>query len=90
MVDGTVISYDYEGRGGGQETIHEGKICYCSCYPEFDFTTDTGKTYTIAFSYKYIWSEHPEYEGVDMILICENGDWGEQLAIGKKLSRVKL
>lgn len=38
---------------------------------------------TISFSYLYIWNEHPEYEGIDMIQICKDGDWGEKLIIGR-------
>ena len=86
-IDGAITSYNYEGKGGGQEAKNDGIICYYSCHPEFDFTTDTGQTYTISFSYKYIWNEHPEYEGINMIQICKDGNWGEKLIIGKNYYR---
>ena len=82
-IDGAITSYNYEGKGGGQEAKNDGIICYYSCHPEFDFTTDTGQTYTISFSYLYIWNEHPEYEGINMIQICKDGNWGEKLIIGR-------
>ena len=82
-IDGAITSYSYEGKGGGEEAKNDGIIYYYSCYPEFDFTTETGQEYTISFSYLYIWNEHPEYEGIDMIQICKDGDWGEKLAIGR-------
>lgn len=81
-IDGAIISYDYEGTGGGIETIHDGKICFYLCNPEFDFTTDTNKAYTISFGYVYIDDKSPECEGVYMIQVCENGDWSNKLAIG--------
>ena len=69
--------------GGGEEAKNNGIIYYYSCHPEFDFTTETGQEYTISFSYHYIWNEHPEYEGINMIQICKDGDWGEKLIIGR-------
>lgn len=88
-IDGAIISYNYEGKGGGEEDKNNGIINYYSCYPEFDFTTDTGQTYTISFSYKYIWNEHPEYEGINMIQICKDGNWCEKLVIGKNYYKSK-
>lgn len=82
-IDGAIISYDYQGRGGGREDLEGHEIVYYSCYPEFDFTTNTGKTYTVNFSYQYICDETPEYEGVHRISICEDGDWKTKLVIGK-------
>lgn len=29
------------------------------------------------------WNEHPEYEGINMIQICKDGNWGEKLIIGR-------
>lgn len=62
---------------------NNGIIYYYSCHPEFDFTTETGQEYTISFSYHYIWNEHPEYEGINRIQICKDGNWGEKLIIGR-------
>ena len=86
-IDGAITSYSYEGKGGGEEAKNDGIIYYYSCHPEFDFTTETGQVYTISFSYKYIWNEHPEYEGINMIQICKDGDWDEKLIIGKNYYR---
>ncbi len=80
--DGKIVSYDYEGKGGGNRTTGNGKILFEHCYPEFDFTTDTGKTYTIEFGYINICDERPEREGITSIRICENGDLGNQLVVG--------
>lgn len=82
-IDGAIISYNYEGKGGGEEAKNDGIIYYYTCYPEFDFITDTGQTYTISFSYMYIWNEHLEYEGINMIQICKDGNWGDKLIIGR-------
>ena len=82
-IDGAITSYNYEGKGGGQEAKNDGIIYYYSCHPEFDFTTDTGQEYTISFSYHYIWNEHPEYEGINRIQVCKDGNWGEKLIIGR-------
>ena len=82
-IDGAITSYNYEGKGGGQEAKNNGIIYYYSCHPEFDFTTETGQEYTISFSYHYIWNEHPEYEGINRIQICKDGNWGEKLIIGR-------
>mgnify|MGYP007046523592 FL=1 len=73
-IDGAITSYNYEGKGGGEEAKNNGIIYYYSCHPEFDFTTET---------HHYIWNEHPEYEGINMIQICKDGNWGEKLIIGR-------
>ncbi len=82
-INGKIISYDYAGSSGGEENKHDGKIYYYSCYPKFVITTDAKKTYTIEFSYHYIWDEHPEYEGINMIFIREDNDYNTELSIGR-------
>ncbi len=82
-IDGKIVSYEYKGPGGGEENKHNGKVYYYDCYPKFEITTDTEKTYTIRFSYHYIWDEHPEYEGVNMIFILEDNDYDTELIVGR-------
>ena len=40
-IDGAITSYNYEGKGGGQEAKNDGIIYYYSCHPEFDFSAET-------------------------------------------------
>ncbi len=81
-IDGKIISYNYEGISGLEEHKDDGIIYYYNCDPEFDFTTDTDKTYTIKFSYHYIWDKHPEFEGINMISICKDSEWSTKMVIG--------
>jgi len=86
-IDGKIVSYEYQGNGGGKETIHDGKIYYCTCYPEFEFTTDNNKKYAIDFSLYYVWYEYPEGEGLHMIEVCKDGDWSTKLVAGKNYEK---
>jgi len=83
-IDGNIVSYEYKGTGGSEENKHDGHIYYYSCYPKFEFTTDTNHEYTIEFSYHYIWDKYPQYEGVNMIFIRNGKDWETELLIGRQ------
>ena len=87
MIFSSCIVNEHVDEGNIKENavrmMDDGIIYYYSCHPEFDFTTETGQEYTISFSYHYIWNEHPEYEGINMIQICKDGNWGEKLIIGR-------
>ena len=86
-IDGNIVLYEYQGKGGGMETIHDGKVYYCTCYPGFEFTTDNNNTYKIDLSLYYVWNEYPEGEGLHMIEVWRDGDLSTKLVIGKNYEK---
>ena len=84
FINGNIVSYDYAGTGGGQETIHEGKTVFYDCRPEFrNVTTDTGYKYTVRFDYQHIWDERPECEGITKITIINSDNRDSVITIGR-------
>lgn len=82
VIDGNIISYEYDRDGGGGEGQSYGKIRYFSRSPKFcNVKTDTGKTYMIEFSYYHVWREHPELEGLRRVYIYKDNDFGEKLFV---------
>lgn len=82
FIDGKIISYDYD-QGGEEEKKNYGELIYYDCRIWLtNVTTDTGKVYSIDFTYHYIWDEKPECEGITKILIYPKDDSENIVQIG--------
>lgn len=86
FIDGDITSYKYEGEGGGGQTKDNYKTILYFCYPEYLIETSNRKKYNLIFSYKYIWKDRPECEGVGSIRIINyEGDSiysGDEVNVG--------
>lgn len=82
-IDGNIVSYDDIKIHGEEEHKSEGKIEFFQCYPEArNVTTDTGNSYTIEFTYGYIWTEKPEREGIWVIYIIDKNNPDSRIMVG--------
>ncbi len=71
-IDGKIISYEYDGFYGEDEHIEDGKTVYYSCHPKYpSVITDSGKEYSIKFTFEDVWKERPECEGITKISVKE-------------------
>lgn len=80
VIDGNIVSYKYDGDGGGADAQSYGEIRYYHRFPTFcNVKTDTGKTYMITIFYYHVWRDHPEFEGIRYIDIYEDMLYGHIL-----------
>lgn len=87
FIDGDIVSYT-RFSGGEAKTTSGGEIIFWHCTPQFrSAKTTTGEIYTIQFSYRYIWKEKPECEGLCRIIAFPGEDWGnwdKRVTVGKR------